>query len=204
MDFNQILENISDKSRLQDNLTFAALYIALFENFASTVVDRIQSFYCTGFSRKDDGNYEILHSPEYNKRIKNRSVDEKGNKNTLKASILWLQDNGAIDQNDYSLFLEAKQQRNLYAHQLTDIVLREPSEQEIQTFFNLFSLYQRIDRWWINEIEIPCSGEYLPGSYDENEEASVTECLYEIMIAVLYSEQSESVQTILKKRHAQG
>lgn len=57
----------------------------------------------------------------------------------------------------------------------------------------MFELYQKIDKWWINEIEIPCSGEFPPDSYNYDEVESAITGLYKLMIDVLYCGQSEKL-----------
>ena len=40
----QVFLNICDKGQLQDNLTFIAIYIGLYESFADTVEGHVESF----------------------------------------------------------------------------------------------------------------------------------------------------------------
>ncbi len=87
----------------------------------------------------------------------------------------------------------------VFSHELIDVVFRGINEEEIKAFFDLFSLYKKIDKWWINEIEIPTSGEFLPGSYDENEVSSVITEFFAMMIGVLYNGESENLKQLLDK-----
>ena len=148
---------------------------------------------------QNDGEYKYLYSQEYKDEVENKRVDEKGNKDRLKASMLWLKKQGAINEEDYSFFLKAKEQRNLFAHELTNIIFSGATKKEFKIFIDLFVLYRKIDRWWINEIEIPCVGENLPGSYDENDVGSVISHLFETMIEVLYLGKSEEIKEMINK-----
>lgn len=199
IDIKHIIENISDKEILKDNLSFFAFYIALYENFADMVEERIKGFFCNENKQRKDGTYKYIYSQKYKDAIVEKRVDEKENKDILKASMLWLKDQGAINDEDYSFFLQAKELRNMFAHQLIDVIFRGATEQEFRIFIDLFALYKKIDQWWINEIEIPCMGEYLPGSYDENDVGSVVSYLYETMIEVLYLGKSEEIKNIIRK-----
>ena len=114
--------------------------------------------------------------------------------------MLWLKDEGAIGDDDYNLYLSAKEQRKLFAHEMIDVVFRGITEEEIKMFFDLFALYRKIDRWWINEIEIPTSGEFVPGSYDENEVGSMMTEVFSVMIGVMYAGQSESLKQMLDEQ----
>lgn len=196
----EALNNIIDSKTLQDNLSFTAFYIAVYENFAYTAQERIKFFYCHGATRNEDGTIEYHYNDDYKKLIKNRVVDDRGNKDPLKASILWFVDTGAITMDEYQLFLKIKEQRNVFAHQLTDVILRGSTEEEIALFLQMFELYQKIDNWWINEIEIPTSGDFLPNSYNRDEVESVITGLYELMIDVLFRGHSEELKQLLNEQ----
>lgn len=93
------LNNITDKSILQDNMTFVSLYIAIFENMTDYVVSNIKSFLCDWSIKA--GKEVYRETIEYKEKIRNRIVDDKGNKDVTKASFLWLVDNGAIVPNHH-------------------------------------------------------------------------------------------------------
>lgn len=40
------------------------------------------------------------------------------------------------------------------------------NEQDVKLFSSLLDMYRKIDKWWINEIEIPISGNEIPDDYD--------------------------------------
>jgi len=114
------LENITDKDFLQDNMTFASLYIAVYENMIDYVASNIKFFLCD-YALKD-GKEVCRETEAYKVQIKNRIVDEKGNRNAIKASFLWLVDRGAITVSEYGRFLELKEIRNRYAHEMVNVI----------------------------------------------------------------------------------
>lgn len=195
--FKCLKENIIDEANLRESLSFAALYIALFENFISFIEDRIKKLYWSGSEIGDDGEYRDKYHSDFKTRIEKRDVDGKGNHDVLKASMLWLKDEGAINDEDYEFFLEAKQQRNLFSHELINVVFRGITEEEIKRFFDLFALYRKIDQWWIVEIDIPAMGDYVPENVDKNEVSSVITQLFSMMIDVLYCGQSENLKQLM-------
>ena len=200
MDYLQKLrDNIFDESNLKESLAFVALFVALYENFADLVVDRVECFYSKGFTLQKDGSIKAVLDEKYNNEVKNRTVDDKGNKNVLKATLLWFKDMDAITEADYSLFLEVKEKRNKFVHRLTNVVMEGVEERDVKLFFEFFNLYKKLDRWWINEFEIPIAGEFEPGTYDENEVRSVITELYELMIGVLYLGKSEEYKTLISE-----
>ena len=145
------------------------------------------------------GDYKHNYSPEYKRLIVDRRVDDEGNKDKLKASMLWFMEQGAITVGDYQFFCEAKKQRNMFAHELTEVILRNVKEEEIKIFFNLFFLYKKIDKWWINEIEIPCSGDFHSGEYNKDGVESVIVSLFQIMVDVLYTSKSDKIKQMVRQ-----
>lgn len=198
--FEHLKENIIDEANLRESLSFAAFYIALFENFTNSIEDQIKKLYWRGSEIGDDGEYKDKYHSDYKTRIEKRDVDGKGNHDVLKASMLWLKDEGAIDDEDYEFFLEAKKQRNIFSHELISVVFRGITEEEIKRFFDLFSLYKKIDQWWIVEIDIPALGDYVPVNVDKNEVSSVITQLFAMMIDVLYRGQSDNLKLLMDQQ----
>ena len=186
LDKEKILFNITDKKSLENNLSFAAFFIAVYESFSCYVTNTIENFY--------------FNNDEYKRLIKNRVVDEDGNKNILKASLLWFVDEGAITMDEYEKFLEFKTRRNNFAHQLTNVIFNGVTEEDAVMFFQMFELYQKIEKWWINEIVIPSSGEILPDSYDPETVRSVLTELYNHVIEILFRDRLDEVEKYINKQ----
>lgn len=188
-------ENIVDKDFLQDNLTFASLFIAIYEHMADYVVSNVESFLCNlGI---EDGKMVCKKTEKYKSEILNRIVDEKGNKDKTKASFLWLVDNGAITTKDYEKFIAIKNIRNKYAHELTNIIFEGVEESEIILLFDMHSLYCSISRWFFVEIEAPIMGYEIPENADVNEIQSAANYAFNIVLNVLYNGKSEEYKSII-------
>ena len=195
----QVLYNISDEETLKSNLAFAAFFIALYENFISLTIDRIRSFLCEGIHFTDSGEVEYQPSSSYELGITKRKNEEGKTIGALLASMLWFVDNNAITKSDYELFLRIREQRNKFAHELTDYLLHGYNETEIKAFFDLFSLYKKIDKWWINEIEIPCADDDIPQDYDPDGVQSVISGLFDIMTSVIFLGKSDEYKAIMQQ-----
>ena len=76
------LNNLVDAKILSDNLIFISLFIAVYENFSDYVVSNIESFLCE--ESIENGEYVIKKTQVYRDEIKNRVVDDKNNKISLK------------------------------------------------------------------------------------------------------------------------
>lgn len=190
------LDNIIDKNILQDNLTFASLYIAIYEHMTDYVVSNLKSFLCDWGIK--DGKEFYLKTKTYKAEIENRATDSKGNKNITKASFLWLVDNGTITQAEYRLFLKIKALRNKYAHELTSVICQGITKAEIKMFFKMLELYKKISKWYFINIEVPILGEDLPEDVDLLQAEATSTVMFSMILEVLYNGKSDEYKQMLK------
>lgn len=196
----QMLMNIADEETLKSNLAFTAFFIAIYENFVDYIVDQVKGLSCNGFETDSNGNVTITHSAWYKEDILDRKEDDSGNKlGSLKATLFWFRDNGAITDNDIKRFYEIKKQRNIFVHELTNCLLKGFSEDEVRMFFDLLNMYKKIDRWWINEIEIPCAADEIPCDYDPEGVQSVISGLFDVMVDVLLRGNSDEHKKLIEQ-----
>ena len=195
-----VLNNIWNKDILQHNLSFLALFIGMYEQFEDKVIENVDCFLNLGCSANDDTHCK--KSEYYRQNILNRKVDENGNKNKLKATMLWFVDVGAITPEDYSLFLNIKEARNIYVHQLTKCVINGISDKDIDMLVQLLNLFYKIDNWWINEIEIPTSGISASDDYPTEEAYSMIYTIYRDMINILFLGKADDYQAYLNNLHS--
>ena len=113
----------------------------MYEQFEDKVIENVDCFLNLGCSANDDTHCK--KSEYYRQNILNRKVDENGNKNKLKATMLWFVDVGAITPEDYSLFLNIKEARNIYVHQLTKCVVNGISDKDIDMLVQLLNLFYK-------------------------------------------------------------
>ena len=185
---------------MQHNLSFLALFIGMYEQFEDKVIENVDCFLNLGCSANDDTHCK--KSEYYRQNILNRKVDENGNKNKLKATMLWFVDVGAITPEDYSLFLNIKEARNIYVHQLTKCVVNGISDKDIDMLVQLLNLFYKIDNWWINEIEIPTSGISASDDYPTEEAYSMIYTIYRDMINILFLGKADDYQAYLNNLHS--
>lgn len=195
-----VLNNIWNKDILQHNLSFLALFIGMYEQFEDKVIENVDCFLNLGCSANDDTHCK--KSEYYRQNILNRKVDENGNKNKLKATMLWFVDVGAITPEDYSLFLNIKEARNIYVHQLTKCVVNGISDKDIDMLVQLLNLFYKIDNWWINEIEIPTSEISASDDYPTEEAYSMIYTIYRDMINILFLGKADDYQAYLNNLHS--
>ena len=198
-------ERICDKESLQVQLSFMALFIGMFEFMKDTLISRVESFLCSNMTQNEDGEWVYIHNETYKNEIEKRFVDGKIVKDRLRNTVLWFKDANAISDDDYKLFRKLRDKRNSYAHKMAQHVWDGLPEQDAKGLLDLLDLYIKLDKWWINEIEIPISGEIEPGSYDEDSVESMALITFKMMINTLFGGKSEEyLEMIQKFRDQQG
>jgi hypothetical protein len=130
---------------LRSNLLLASLYLAAYEILRSSLIDQIRSFFMAGWSA-DSG--ETI-DPRYETDVLNLA------RSPLRASALWLQQNGVIDEHDVAKLDTVREHRNVIAHDLPKFVSSIDAHVEVGLFESICGLVTKVDRWWIAEVEIP-------------------------------------------------
>lgn len=138
-----------DPENLKENLMFSSLFIASFEAFKDYVVEEVKFFFNNGFS---DG--EFTFSEDYTTKVK--ALD----KSLLKATLLWLKDLDAIDDNDIQTYNELRQYRNKLSHELMTLLFEGLPKELPEKFAQLITLRVKIEKWWIMNIEIPTNPDF--------------------------------------------
>ncbi len=140
-------------------LIAASLYTAEFEALKDSVVDRIRSFFLTGFDESGD-----KIDPKYQSDVLAR------NRSPLYASLEWLKEMQAIDDGDVAVFNRVKACRNVLAHELFPVLCSEglPPDFE-QCFRDMDALFRKIEVWWIINVEIPTNPNFDGIEIDEDE-----------------------------------
>ena len=199
------VERICDKESLQVQLSFMALFIGMFEFMKDTLLSRVESFLCSEMTQNEDGEWVYIHSDTYKSKIEKRYVNGRIVKDRLRNTVLWFKDAEAITDDDFELFCKLRDKRNSYAHNMAQHIWDGLPEQDAKGLLDLLDLYIKLDKWWINEIEIPISGEFAPGNYDEDSVESLALLAFKMMITTLFGGKSEEyLEMIQKLRDQQG
>jgi hypothetical protein len=90
---------------LRPKLISTSIYIAAFELLKSSIIDHPRNFFSHGF----DQNGAIV-SPKYQAEILDRD------RSPVRASLLWLRQQKAIDSADIEIFDELRKARNKVTH----------------------------------------------------------------------------------------
>lgn len=197
---DQKLHNISDKETLQSNLTFIALFVGMYEDFADRVQQRVELLLCDRAYVDSRNRLRVAKGKAYNEIIRKRQVDGRGHRDILKASVLWLVDQKVIKKEEYETFLELKTLRNRLTHQMSQVVWDGLQKEEIEKLMVLFDLYEKVDRWWLDEVELPVNGQDIVESMDKDRPRSFHLMAYQIMLEALYCNRSQVLSELLQTR----
>jgi len=185
------INNIFDEENLKMNVQFAALFVLNYECLKDFVVNQIRDFY------SDDviENVRWVHkeSDKYKREVRTLSkyVDD--------ASMQWFLKSEAITEEDYKVFQTARIRRNEITHQFLQNIGNGFEESDVELFGKLLSLYRKIDKWWINEIEIPISGDYIQGNYDQEDVIGGQAMILSAVNEILLGNQGEYYKQLLEK-----
>jgi len=149
-------ERFLDPDVVRPSLFLATMFITTFEILKDSIVDNIRDFYTNGFD-EHGSNVE----PEYQSEVLSK------NKSPLYASLQWLRENDAIDDEDLATFEKLKDTRNLLAHQLFAVVTGQVVSAHEAQFNVLVTLLRKISVWWVVNVEIPTNPDFDGQEIDE-------------------------------------
>lgn len=131
-------EGFLNPNILRPNMIAASLYIAAFELLKNGIVDRLKDFFTNGF---DQNGWRV--DPKYQTKVLSRKSSP------VHASLDWLKENGAVDDNDLAAFMRVKNFRNDLAHSLATMLANGMPREFTERFQELAALLDKIERWWI-------------------------------------------------------
>lgn len=146
----QMLSNISNGNILRSNIQTASLFVLFFESFKDFAVNSLKNCYCYDELRIDNGRITAKESDTYKKEV--RSFNRK---DALAASLCWYKEAGALSDQDVQTLLNIRMRRNILVHELHSVLLTGLTPQDKEMLDQLISLYQKLDFWWLENIEIP-------------------------------------------------
>ena len=126
-------------------------------------------------------------------------------KNIENASLKWFIQEGAITQDDFEIYQKIRKRRNDIIHEFLKNLDEGFSDNDGMLFNKMLTIYAKIDKWWINEIEIPTSVEEVPADYDRDDvcggQAIVLSIINSIILENKGNEYKEVLAQIMKARN---
>ena len=109
------------------------------------------------------GELAGIPDDKYNKEIRTLG------KGSDDASLNWLKQMGAVSELDIDIYANLKTIRNEIIHKFYDTLYRPVEENDKMSLNVLISLYNKVDKWFINNIYVPTDESMINVDYNENE-----------------------------------
>lgn len=149
-------ERFLDPEVVRPSLFLATMFITTFEILKDSIVDDVRDFYTDGFDE---------HGPTVGTEYQSKVLSK--NKSPLYASLQWLRENDAIDDDDLVTFEKLKITRNQLAHQLFAVVTGQVESAHQAQFAALVALLRKIGVWWVVNVEISTNPDFDGQEIDE-------------------------------------
>jgi hypothetical protein len=143
---------------LRGNLIAISLFITAFEIFKARVIEKPETMYSSGFNECGP-----IIAPAYKIDVLARS------KSKLYASLLWLKEQGAIEQKDIATFDAIRMHRNEVAHEPLAFIADHKKNLDTAKFMELVQLLKKVETWWFKWFEVAVNPEILPEGADPDE-----------------------------------
>ena len=155
-------KNILDENILKYNVSFAAIFVLNYECLKDYIINQVRDFYSDN-GKWDGDNYISEETAKYKKEV--RALD----KNIENASLKWFLQLDVITVDDFEKYQVIRKRRNDITHKLLKNLNDGFTENDTKLFGDMLEIYNKIDKWWINEIEIPIIGNDIHEDYNGNE-----------------------------------
>jgi hypothetical protein len=90
------------------------------------------------------------------------------NKSPLYASLDWLKEHEAIDEDDIKSLNNIKDYRNALAHDLFERIGKDDFPEKVPMFAAMVELLHKIEVWWIVNVEIDANPDFDGIEIDES------------------------------------
>ncbi|MDY4128277.1 hypothetical protein [Peptostreptococcus porci] len=172
----EYFKNIYNHDILKQKINYIAVFTLIFESFKDFIITQPRDFLCLMGIK--DGKLNYIESPEYKKL---RSLDKRHLDN---ASFKWFIELNAFSEEDFAIYNDSRKKRNRIVHEMISEVGEKVTEEDMELLVKMIELYRKIDKWWINEIEIQISTDEISGNYDSNDIFSIQDMILESIVDI--------------------
>lgn len=124
--------------------------------------------------------------------------------NIENASLRWFINMNAINEEDYNLYQKIRHRRNEIIHELLKNLNDGFTENDAMLFGEMLNIYRKIDKWWINEIEIPTSAEEIPEDFDPKQVCGGQAMVLDMINDIVLENNKERYKSILDELRKMG
>ena len=188
-------KNILDENILKYNVSFAAIFVLNYECLKDYIINQVRDFYPDN-GKWDGDNYISEETAKYKKEV--RALD----KNIENASLKWFLQLDVITVDDFEKYQVIRKRRNDITHKLLKNLNDGFTENDNKLFGDMLEIYNKIDKWWINEIEILITENDIPEDYDRNEVCGAQAMILSIINSMVLGNKGAEYKEILDKLNA--
>ena len=134
-------------------LIAAGLFLVAHEMLINSIKRHPLSFFADCWTAKGPAP-----SKKYSSKV--LALDPKGKMDALRGSIAWLRMMDAISENDEQAFRIVNDARNDLAHEMAAMLGGSKPPEFADHFATLMALVDKIERWWIVNVEIPTNPDF--------------------------------------------
>ncbi len=148
---NTIIESLN--SFLEDDditrkLIILSLHLSMFELINYQVINKPKFFFSNDIRLI---NGKIISCDETKEYISNVKCHFK--KDLYKSSAHWYFLSNIINEEEFSLLIKFRDDRNKTAHEMIDLLFDSKFSIIVDEFFKIADIYKKICLWWVKEVE---------------------------------------------------
>lgn len=141
-------EDFLNPDVMRRRFTTAGLYLVAHEMLIASIKEPLLEFFSNRWSKTKGWHF----SDKYRQEV--LALDPKGKDDSLRGSIKWLEKMEVIDADDLKIIEELTNARNIFAHELRNVVSSGEMPEFEKLFPKMVLLVTKIDRWWVINVEM--------------------------------------------------
>lgn len=157
-----------DGSDIREQFIFAGLLLTIFERFKKYVVEQVDGFFSNHFNIID-GKLQYTRGEKFNKLIKEKGGHLPGQhaNKEFRATLHWFYDLDAITEYELNSIERIYTLRNDIGHEMFHIIADDNKHPiKLDDVLITFSVYLKLVRWWVKEVEATTDPDFDQGKYD--------------------------------------
>ena len=158
-----------DGSEIREQFIYAGLLLTIFERFKSYVVHQVDGFFSEHLEVRD-GELLYKRGQKFKQFMKEKGTGHPGQhaNKAFRAALYWFHELGAITQDEFDDVERIYVLRNDIGHELFRVVADDHKAPiALLDVLITFSVYVKIVRWWVKEVEATTDPDFDQEKYDE-------------------------------------
>lgn len=162
---------------VRSKLITGGMFLVGYETLIASITEHLVSFFANHWTAEGP---QI--SEKYKKEVLGRDPKSKGDR--LRGSIAWLRENDVISEDDETAIRTVTEARNRVAHELVGFVAGSKSLDYMEHFGTLQTLVEKIERWWIVNVELATDPDFDDVEVDPEQIVSGPSLMMQVLVQV--------------------